>query len=69
MRIVNWPPEILQQINVPKILDLKSPSEQIFSKNWRWVHLLIDLLGRTHFPDMNSGWLFVFQTISSALFP
>ena len=23
--------------NVPKILDLKSPSEQIFSKNCRWV--------------------------------
>ena len=23
--------------NVPKILDLKSPSEQIFSENWRWV--------------------------------
>ena len=27
-------------INVPKILDLKSSSEQIFSKNWRWVPLL-----------------------------
>ena len=25
--------------NVPKILDLKSSSEQIFSKNWRWVPL------------------------------
>ena len=25
--------------NVPKILDLKSPSEQIFSENWRWVPL------------------------------
>ena len=25
--------------NVPKILDLKSSSEQIFSENWRWVHL------------------------------
>ena len=23
--------------NVPKILDLKSSSEQIFSDNWRWV--------------------------------
>ena len=23
--------------NVPKILDLKSSSEQIFSENWRWV--------------------------------
>ena len=26
--------------NVPKNLDLKSSSEQIFSKNWRWVPLL-----------------------------
>ena len=26
--------------NVPKILDLKSPSEQIFSKNCRWVPLI-----------------------------
>ena len=25
--------------NVPKILDLKSASEQIFSENWRWVPL------------------------------
>ena len=25
--------------NVPKNLDLKSSSEQIFSKNWRWVPL------------------------------
>ena len=23
--------------NIPKILDLKSSSEQIFSENWRWV--------------------------------
>ena len=23
--------------NVPKILDLKSSSEKIFSENWRWV--------------------------------
>ena len=26
--------------NVPKILDLKLSSEQIFSENWRWVPLL-----------------------------
>ena len=25
--------------NIPKILDLKSSSEQIFSKNYRWVPL------------------------------
>ena len=28
--------------NVPKILDLKSSSEQIFSKNCRWVPRLLD---------------------------
>ena len=28
--------------NVPKILDLKSSSEQIFSKNCRWVPLTED---------------------------
>ena len=28
--------------NVPKILDLKLSSEQIFSKNWRWVPLVRD---------------------------
>ena len=27
--------------NVPKILDLKTSSEQIFSKNCRWVPLVI----------------------------
>ena len=27
--------------NVPKILDLKSSSEQIFSENWRWVPLFV----------------------------
>ena len=26
--------------NVPKILDLKSSSEQIFSENYRWVPLI-----------------------------
>ena len=31
--------------NVPKILDLKSSSEQIFSKNWLWVP---PLQGRDH---------------------
>ena len=32
--------------NVPKILDLKSSSEQIFSKNCRWVRLLFIFNGR-----------------------
>ena len=27
--------------NVPKILDLKLSSEQIFSENWRWVPCLV----------------------------
>ena len=31
--------EILNTENVPEILDLKSSSEQIFSKNSRWVPL------------------------------
>ena len=30
--------------NVPKILDLKSSSEQIFSKNYRWVPLYSGIL-------------------------
>ena len=30
--------------NVPKILDLKSSSEQIFSENWRWVPLSRDVI-------------------------
>ena len=30
--------------NVPKILDLKSSSEQIFSKNCRWLPLALDRL-------------------------
>ena len=28
--------------NVPKILDLKSSSERIFTENWRWVSLDLD---------------------------
>ena len=32
--------EILQK-NVPKILDIKSSSQQIFSENCRWVPLII----------------------------
>ena len=30
--------------NVPKILDLKSSSEQIFLENWHWVPLIISTL-------------------------
>ena len=37
--------------NIPKILDLKSSSEQIFSKNWRWVPLSWVLL----FPLLITG--------------
>ena len=35
--------------HVPKILDLKSSSEQIFSENWRWVLLLSTLGSRGFF--------------------
>ena len=31
--------------NVPKILDLKSSSEQMFSENCRWVPLISVVLG------------------------
>ena len=30
--------------NVPKVLDLKSSSEEIFSENWRWVSLIFNCL-------------------------
>ena len=30
--------------NVPKILDLKSPSEQIFLEHWHWVPLITSTL-------------------------
>ena len=38
--------------NVPKILDLKSSSEQIFSENLRWVPLV---KGMKHEDDVNCG--------------
>ena len=38
--------------NVPKILDLKSSSEQIFSENWRWVPLSEKL--------QQSVWILIF---------
>jgi len=37
--------------NVPKILDLKSSSEEIFSKNRRWVPLKKERLGPVAFCD------------------
>ena len=41
--------------NVPKILDLKSSSEQIFSENWRWVPLSIRLAGmESIYPETES---------------
>ena len=40
--------------NVPKILDLKSSSEQIFSENCRWVPLLPD---RGNKIKVNSVWV------------
>ena len=44
--------------NVPKILDLKSSSEQIFSENWRWVPLTTQLMGR---PAPLSSWPLPYQ--------
>ena len=35
--------------NVPKILDLKSSSEQIFSENWRWVPLFDIAVQQVHY--------------------
>ena len=35
--------------NVPKLLDLKSSSEQIFSKNWRWVSLFVETVFESSF--------------------
>ena len=40
--------------NVPKILDLKSSSEQIFSENCRWVPLHIPI---EHADDVNKRYL------------
>ena len=34
--------------NVPKIVDLKSSSEQIFSENCRWVPLIFPQFRRPH---------------------
>ena len=38
--------------NVPKILDLKSSSEQIFPENCRWVPLLHGSQAHTHEPTV-----------------
>ena len=46
--------------NVPKILDLKSSSEQVFSKNWRWVTLTLEPVKIT--PDL-LPWPFFLSTI------
>ena len=44
--------------NVPKILGLKSSSEQIFSENWRWV----PLINSTNCPAFNV-WVLVAQLV------
>ena len=41
--------------NVPKILDLKSSSEQIFSKNCRWVPLKVNSIKRLLEIDENTA--------------
>ena len=44
--------------NVPKILDVKSSSEQIFSESCRWVPLLTLKLR----PDLNSSEVLLYQS-------
>ena len=46
---------------VPKILDLKSSSEQIFSENWRWVPL-IKLRGQ-HVAFYGSKRITIFRSV------
>ena len=50
--------------NVPKILALKSSSEQIFSENWRWMPLAcreLWLQGTAwQQPDVRQSWLVLF---------
>ena len=52
--------------NVPKILDLKSSCEQIFSENWRWVALALSRLwgSSRDFLLSKKGHPWVFPTIS-----
>ena len=52
--------------NVPKILDLKSSSEQIFSENCRWVPLI---QGKCSFDSPQSGKLKIYGsgTVSTIL--
>ena len=38
--------------NVPKILDLKSSSEQMFSKNCRWVPLNVQMVNKLYFTPL-----------------
>ena len=52
--------------NVPKILDLKSSSEQIFSENCRWVPLK---LGLTVVRNIYGLWKFRYIEIYIFKFP
>ena len=45
--------------DVPKILDLKQSSEQIFSENWRWVPLWIALIPVR---SAQCTWFMVYRT-------
>ena len=47
--------------NVPKILDLKRSSEQIFSENWRWVPLLCHSLAALY-RTRRKRWYLNFDT-------
>ena len=43
--------------NVPKILDLKSSSEQVFSKNWRWVPLYAISFNSSNSGNFSWSWI------------
>ena len=59
-------------INVPKILDLKSSSEQIISKNCRWVPLVsVDfwkVLGQELFSPERHALLYPFDKLIRSLY-
>ena len=57
----------LATTNVPKILDLKSSSEQIFSKNCRWVPLNNNINNRTGNDTSHTGRIPVRE--SSIVYP
>ena len=61
-------------INAPKILDLKSSSEQIFSENWRWVPLIVCLVFQSVLVSHGLVYIFALELkgkpfVSSRIYP